>query len=122
MVQFVSYLSDSTIVGKTEQRVAPTCNFESWLTSEHFLLHQLHGQSFQCLLLFRANRRILDRVSLMLWISYRNFSYLRAIRCDPVERTLTRFLSHSKGLDNMEAESLLPCSQLLNAIFTSQLK
>ena len=107
----------SKIVGKTERKLAP--NFESWLPSEHFLLHQLHGLSFQCLLLLRASRRIVDRVGLMLWISYRNFSYHHAIRFGLVESIAARFLPHSKRLDNVEAEFHLPCSQLLNLIFPS---
>ena len=69
--------------------------------------------------LLRANRLILDRVRLMQWISYRNFSYHHAIQFGPVERIATRFLPHNKRLDNMEAEFHLPCSQLLNLIFRS---
>ena len=113
-------VSGSKIVGKTKRKKA--LNFESCLTSEHFLLHQLRGLSSR-LLLILANRRILERVRLMLWISYRNFSYHHAIRLGPVERIATRFLPHSKRLDNMEAEFYLdfhlPCSQLLNLIFPS---
>ena len=56
------------------------------------------------MLLLRASRRILDRVRLMLWISYRNSSFHRAIWFRPVERIATRFLPHSKRLDNVEAE------------------
>ena len=98
-------VSGSKIVGEKERKKG--LDFESWLTSEHFLLHQLHGLSF-CLLLPRPNRRILDRVRLMLWFSYRNFSYRHAIRFGPVERIATRLLPHSKRLDNMEAEFHLP--------------
>ena len=47
------------------------------------------------LILLRANRRILDCVRLMLWISYRNFSYHHAIRFGPAERIATRFLPQS---------------------------
>lgn len=43
--------------------------FESWLTSDHFVLHQLHELSFSCSLLLRANRNILESVRLLLWIS-----------------------------------------------------
>ena len=56
------------------------------------------------MLLLRASRRILDRVRLMLWISYSNSSFYRAIRFRPVERIAMRFLPHSKRLDNIEAE------------------
>ena len=87
-------------------------NFEPWLTSEHFLLHQLHGLSFQCLFFPRAHRHTLDRVRLMLRIGYRNFSFHHAIRFRPVERIATRSLPHSKRLDNMEH---LVTSQLLEA-------
>ena len=51
-----------------------------------------------------ANRRILDRVRLMLWISYRNFSFHHAIRFRPVERIVARVLPHSKLFDDVEAE------------------
>ena len=44
----------------------------------------------------------LPRVHLMLWISYRNFSFHNAIRFRPVEHIATRSLPHSKRLDNME--------------------
>ena len=91
------------------------------MTSEHSLLHQLHGLSFKCLLLLRANRRILGSVRLMLWISYRKcFLWHHAIRFHgPVERIATRVLPHRKRLDNVDAEFFLPCSQLLNLIFPS---
>ena len=95
-------VSGSKIVGKTERKKA--VNFDSWLTSEHFLLPQLHGKSFQFVLLLRASRRILDRVRLMLWISYIIFSFHLAILFRPVERIATNFLSHSKRLGNMKDE------------------
>ena len=76
----------SKMMGKTERQKAR--NFEIWLASENFLLHQL-----------RANRRILDRVRFMLWIFYRNFSFHHAIQFRPVERIATTSLPHSKRLD-----------------------
>ena len=40
-------VSGSKIVGASGENgeKKKPLNFESWLTSEHFLLHQLHGQS-----------------------------------------------------------------------------
>ena len=111
-------VSGSKIVGKTERKKA--LNFESWFTSEHFLLHQLHWTIILMSASSLCKQTHSDRFRLMLWISYRNFSYHHAIRLGPVERIAARFLPHSKRLDDAEAEFHLPYSQLLNLIFPSQ--
>ena len=63
------------------------------------------------LLLLRANRRIFDRVRLMLWISYRNCSYHHAIRFGPVERIATEFLPHSNVAKTVN--SISPAANLI---------
>ena len=44
------------------------------------------------------------KTRLLLWISYRNFSFHHAIRFRPVKGIVTRVLPYSKRLDNLEAE------------------
>ena len=78
-------------------------------------MHQLHELSFQCLLLLRVNRRIIDRVGLMLWICTRIFSFYHAIQF-PVERFAMRSLGRSKRLDNEEAEFHFPWQTISPAV------
>ena len=80
-----------------------------WLVNIFYSISFMDYHFNLCLFFPRANRRILDRVRLMLWISHRNFSFHYAIRFRPVrERISKRSLPHRKRLDNMEAEFHFP--------------
>ena len=93
---------DYNIKGKRARKKAR--KFESWLTSDHFLLHQLHELSFSCPLLFHANR-----IAKHTWacpfaaVDFFHRLFYRGIQFHPVGHIATRSMSHTKRLTNVEA-------------------
>ena len=100
------------IQGKWSEKKCEISNHD-WLVNIFYRISFM-DYHFNFLSIFPpANRRILDRVRLMLWISHRNFSFHYAIRFRPVrERISKRSLPHRKRLDNIEAEFHFPFKTL----------
>ena len=103
----------SKIVGKTEQEkmheFSNHCCLVNVSTASATWTIILMSASSPC------NRRIIDRVGLMLWICTGIFSFHHAIQF-PVERFAMRSLRRSKRLDNEEAEFHFPWQTISPAV------
>ena len=91
-------VSGSKIVGKTERKQALNSN-HGWLVNILYCINYLDYQFNVCFFSVPQNRRILDRVRLMLWccgLGAGFVFYHHAIRFGSVELIASRFLPHSK--------------------------